>query len=141
MSLFDLVVKGAKVVGEKMQNFTEDFQKYKEEYKTCDNEELKKLCSSTSGAKKLAIMSILKDRGLIMYSRNKQYGRNKQHEKRVMHLLQLSPDLSYTWGFLGDGYYNNGQYKAAKECYLKAIEIDPNYDYYSIMIYECNKRL
>lgn len=65
MGFWDLVAKGAKVVGEKTKNFAEDFQKYKAEYETCDDEELKNLYSSTSGARKLAIMSILKDRGLI----------------------------------------------------------------------------
>ena len=65
MGFWDLVAKGAKVVGEKMNDFSEDFQKYKAEYETYDNEELKNLCSSTSGARKLAIISILKDRGLI----------------------------------------------------------------------------
>ena len=65
MWFWDLVVKGAKVVGEKTQNFAEDFQNYKVEYEAYDDEKLKKLYCSTSGARKLAIMSILKERGLM----------------------------------------------------------------------------
>lgn len=50
---------------EKIKDFNDDFQKYKMKYETYDTERLKSLYCSSYGAKKMAIASILKERGII----------------------------------------------------------------------------
>lgn len=65
MGFWDLVKKGAKAAGEKIKDFNDDFQKYKMKYETYDTERLKSLYCSSYGAKKMAIASILKERGIM----------------------------------------------------------------------------
>lgn len=65
MGFWDLVKKGAKVIKEQATNFNEDVKKYKKMYEDYNTERLKSMYSSSNMAKKMAIASILKDRGII----------------------------------------------------------------------------
>ena len=62
MGFWDLVKSGAKFVGEKYNDFSDELQKYKAEYSRYDDESLRRLFNSTSGIRKIAIASILKER-------------------------------------------------------------------------------
>ncbi|WP_020004187.1 hypothetical protein [Brachyspira innocens] len=63
MGFFDMVKSGAKFVGKQVKNFNDDFNKYKMEYSSYDDERLKREFARASGAKKMAIASLLKERG------------------------------------------------------------------------------
>ena len=65
MGFWDLVKSGAKFVKEKATNFNEDVKKYKAMYENYDTERLKSMYRYSNMAKKMAIASILKDRGII----------------------------------------------------------------------------
>ena len=66
MGLWDLIKEGAKAAGEKIKDVNDDFKKYKMEYETYDTERLKYMYSRSSKmAEKMAIASILKERGII----------------------------------------------------------------------------
>ncbi len=65
MGFWDLVKKGAKVVKEQITDFNEDVKKYKAMYENYDTERLKYMYRCSNMAKKMAIASILKDRGEI----------------------------------------------------------------------------
>lgn len=66
MNGLDFLKKGAKAAGEKIKDVNDDFKKYKMEYETYDTERLKYMYSRSSKmAEKMAIASILKERGII----------------------------------------------------------------------------
>lgn len=66
MSLFDLVVKGAKLAKEVGGGLHEEYQKCKLEYKEYEDAELLKVYRQSSGIKKIALQQLLKERGLIL---------------------------------------------------------------------------
>lgn len=66
MGLWDLIKKGAKAAGEKIKDVNDDFKEYKMKYETYDTETLKSMYHRSSKmAEKMAIASILKERGII----------------------------------------------------------------------------
>ena len=66
MGLWDLIKEGAKAAGEKIKDVNNDFKEYKMEYETYDTETLKSMYRRSSKmAEKMAIASILKERGII----------------------------------------------------------------------------
>ena len=65
MGLWDLIKEGAEFVGDKYKNFNGEVNKYKAQYANYDDESLKRLFNSTSGTRKIAIASILKERGIV----------------------------------------------------------------------------
>lgn len=62
MGFWDLIKEGAEFVGEKYKDFSGEVNKYKVQYSNYDDEKLKRLFNSTSGIRKIAITSILKER-------------------------------------------------------------------------------
>ena len=40
--------------------------------------------------------------------------------------VELNPNYSWNWYFLGYSYFHNDQYSEAAECFRKCLEIDPN---------------
>ena len=65
MGLWDLIKEGAEFVGDKYKDFSGEVNKFKAYYSKYDDESLKRLFNSTSGARKIAIASILKERGIV----------------------------------------------------------------------------
>ena len=65
MGLWDLIKKGAKAAGEKIKDVNDDFKEYKMKYENYDTEKLKYMYSYSNEAKRMAIESILKERGII----------------------------------------------------------------------------
>ena len=65
MGLWDLIKEGAEFVGDKYKDFNGEVNKFKVQYSNYDDEHLKRLFNSTSGARKSAIASILKERGIV----------------------------------------------------------------------------
>lgn len=65
MGLWDLIKKGAKAAGKKIKDVNDDFKEYKMKYETYDTERLKYMYSYSNEAKRMAIESILKERGII----------------------------------------------------------------------------
>lgn len=65
MGLWDLIKEGAEFVGDKYKDFSGEVNKFKAQYSNYDDETLKRLFNSTSGARKIAIASILKERGIV----------------------------------------------------------------------------
>lgn len=63
MGFFDMLKSGAEFVGKQAKNFNEDVAKYKMQYSSYDDERLKKEFARASGTKKIAIASLLKERG------------------------------------------------------------------------------
>lgn len=66
MGLWDLIKEGAEFVGEKYKDFSGDINKYKAQYSNYDDENLKRLFNSTSGARKITIGSILKEIRIVI---------------------------------------------------------------------------
>lgn len=65
MGLWDLIKEGAEFIGDKYKDFNGEVNKFKAQYSNYDDEHLKRLFNSTSGARKIAIASILKERGIV----------------------------------------------------------------------------
>ena len=57
MGLWDLIKEGAEFVGDKYKDFNGEVNKFKAQYSNYDDE--------TFGARKIAIASILKERGIV----------------------------------------------------------------------------
>lgn len=63
MSLMDILNAGLEAASATLKAKNEEVAQYKERYSHYDDERLKKACLQASGTKKLALLSLLKERG------------------------------------------------------------------------------